>query len=137
METTNQNENSATVNVELSLKSQAQLRNLDGLKRGFKTTVGYRTQEEWAKREDEPEICFFLGFKEIPNDEGEAVRCAILQNRMEVFLSAQKVLIDALSPLEAGTPVEIVYQGKKKNKSTAGSTNLFEVFVLTQEGGEE
>lgn len=129
---------SKTVSAELSLKSQNQLQNLSNLTRGYKTTVGYRTQEAWVKLEDQPQICFFLGFKEIPNEEGEAVKCAILQSKSEVFLSGQKVLIDALSVIDAGTPVEIIYKGKKKNKSTDGSTNIFEVYVLTpSQGGAE
>lgn len=121
--------------AELQIHSVNTVGQLSNMQRGMKTTVGYRTQEEWLKLEDESQFCFFLGFKEIPNDDGEVVQCAVLQDKREVFLSAQMILIDALKVVKVGTPVEIIYKGKKKNKSGGGSTNLFEVFTL-QNGGE-
>jgi hypothetical protein len=121
-----------TTKAELQIHSVTQVGQLTNLKRGMKTTVGYRTQEEWLKLEGVSQLCFFLGFKEIPNDDGEVVQCAVLQDQREVFLSAQMILIDALKVVKVGTPVEIIYKGKKKNKTGGGSTNLFEVFTLTE-----
>lgn len=106
------------------------LNSLDQMEEGFNLSSKYRTQDEWAALKDVPVRCFYMGMKGVPNKEGEYVSCAIFMSKKEVFISAQMVLIDAVKSLPEKTPVQIVYRGKKKNTSSAGSTNLFDVTTL-------
>lgn len=116
--------------VTFMIPSTDQLGHLKEMEPGFKLTMGYRTQEDWAERKNQPEKCYFMGMKEIPNDKGEVVNCGVFASENEVFLSAQMVLVEAVKNLESKTPVQITYLGKKPNKSSDGSTNLFEIVTL-------
>lgn len=130
----NQHEVVKSNDVVLSIPNLALLGQLKGLKEVYKATAAYRTQEEWYGYKDKPVRCFFLGIKELPNEEGESVNCGVFAAEEGVFLAAQHVLVEAVKNMETNTPIQITYHGKKKNKNSEGSTNLFEVVIL---GGNE
>lgn len=119
-----------TNEVMLSIPNLSLLGELKGLKEVYKATAQYRTQEEWYGYKDKPVRCFFLGVKELPNDEGESVNCGVFAAEDGIFLAAQHVLVESVKSLDSNTPIQITYQGKKKNKTSEGSTNLFEVVIL-------
>ncbi len=125
-----ENEIAKTNEVVLSIPNLAQLGQLTGLKEVYKATAGYRTQEEWAKLEDEPVRCYFLGIKQLPNEDGESVNCGVFSAQDGIFLAAQHVLVESVRSLDTNTPIQITYKGKKVNKTSKGSTNLFEVVIL-------
>lgn len=129
METPTQ-EMQKTNDVVLSIPNLAQLGELKGLKEVYKATAAYRTQEEWYGYKDQPIRCFFLGVKELPNDEGESVNCGVFAAEDGIFLAAQHVLVESVKNMAANTPIQITYKGKKKNKTSDGSTNIFEVVIL-------
>jgi len=116
--------------VLLSMPSTDQLGKLSGLKTVYKMNPSYRTQEDWAMLKDKPIRCFYIGLKEIPNDKGEVIKCAIFADKNEVFLCAQFILLEAVKNEELNTAFEIIYKGKKKNKTGEGSTNLFDISKL-------
>lgn len=96
----------------------------------FSLTTKYKTADDWAALKDKPVRCFYMGVKDVPNEEGEAVACGVFVSKTEVFLSGQKVLVDAIKNLDIQTPLQITYKGKRNNKSTEGSTMIFEVEKL-------
>lgn len=119
-----------TNEVVLQIPSLDKLGQLKGLKQVYKATAAYRTQEEWFEMKGKPVLCYFLGIKELPNDKGELIVSGIFAAEDGIFLAAQKVLIDAVRNLDPQTPLQITFTGKKKNKNSDGSTNLFEVIIL-------
>jgi hypothetical protein len=116
--------------VELMIPNTEALGKLSGMEPGYSRVAKYRKQEEWAELKGKPQRAYYLGIKQIPNEDGEEINCAIFAGEKETFLAAQMVILDAVRPLEVQTAVEITFLEKKKNKSTKGSTNLFEVKVL-------
>ncbi len=104
-----------------------QLKSLD---KKFSLNTKYKSADDWASIKDKPVRCYYLGIKEVPNEQGEAINCGVFASESEVFLSGQKVLVDAVKNLKEKTPLEITYRGKKPNKSTDGSTMLFDVEML-------
>lgn len=116
--------------VTLIIPDLTQLGTLKGLKEVYKATASYRTQEEWIEFKEKPIRCFFLGVKELPNEEGESVNCGIFAAEDGIFLAAQHVLVESVKTMPKNTPIQIVYKGKKRNKTGEGSTNLFEVTIL-------
>ena len=116
--------------VMLEMPSTEAFGKLDSMEPGYNLTAKYRKVEEWAKYEDIRINAFFLGMKEIPNDDGELINCGVFAAREGVFLAAQKLLVDAVRHLETQTPICITYKGKKSNKSSKGSTNMFDVQIL-------
>lgn len=123
-------EKAAGANVSLTIPNTAELGKLDEMESDFSLVLKYKTQEEWAELKGKPIRVFFMGLKEIPNDEGEAVNCAVFVSKTEAFISGQMVLVEAVRQLQPKTPIEITYQGKKPNKSTSGSTNIFDIKTL-------
>lgn len=103
---------------------------LETLKPCFSLTTKYKTADDWAALKDKPIRCFYMGLKDVPNEDGEAITCGVFVAKNEVFLSGQKVLVDAVRTLYEETPLEITYKGKRNNKSTEGSTMIFEVQKL-------
>lgn len=101
---------------------------LDSMQKGTSATAVYRTQEDWAVKKDIEQKCVFLGFKQIPDKNGEAVMTAVFADKSGVFLSGQKTLVDAMRTFKTYEGAFITYRGKKQNKSNDGSTNIFEVF---------
>lgn len=130
---TNQNtasQPSNSMEVTLSMPDTESLGLLENAELGMSRTIKYKTQEDWQDIKGVAIRCFFMGLKEIPNEKGDAVICAGFMSKDEVFLAAQMVLIDAVRNLPKNTPVEIIFEGKKANKSSDGSTNLFSVKLL-------
>lgn len=103
---------------------------LEEAETGMEVTVKYRTQEEWNDYKGKPVRAYFMGIKEIPNDQGEVVKCGAFFSQQGPFLAAQMMLVDAVQNLPMNTPVEITYQGKKANASSKGATNIFSVKTL-------
>jgi hypothetical protein len=103
---------------------------LDEMQEGFGLTMKYKTQDEWAAIKDKPLRCFYMGMRQVPNKDGEAVECAVFVSKKETFMSGQMVLIESVKSLAPKTPIQIVYRGKKKNTSSDGATNLFDVTTL-------
>lgn len=132
--TTPQNENESplvnSMEVTLSMPDTESLGLLENAVTGMSRTIKYKTQEDWHDIKGVPVRCFFMGLKEIPNDKNEMVICAGFMSKDEIFLAAQMVLVDAVRGLPKNTPLEIVYEGKKENKSSDGKTNLFSVKLL-------
>lgn len=131
MENSNQNTDLETTEVKLSMPSLSQLGKLTGLKKVFKTSAAYRTQEDWQEFKDKPIRAFYLGLKQLPNDDGEAVTCAIFADQEQIFLCAQYVLVEAVRNAPPQTGFEITYKGKRQNKSSKSKyTNLFDIVQL-------
>ena len=96
----------------------------------FSLTTKYKSADEWAAHKDKPIRAFYMGLKEVPNENGEMVKCGVFISETEIFLSGQMVLIEAVKQLDTDTPVQITYRGKKANKSSDGQTMLFDVEKL-------
>jgi hypothetical protein len=119
--------------VILTIPSLSQIGELKGLKEKYKTSVGYRKEEEWHALKNVAIRAYFLGLKEIPNDDGELINCAVFAAEDGIFLAAQMVLVDSVRRYEPGTAFQITFLDKKTNKSSKGSTNIFEVILLEKE----
>ncbi len=130
MSTNNSNQAAPSNLMEATLQipNTESLGKLESATVGMSRTVKYKAQEDWVK--GEAVRCYFIGLKEIPNEKGETVICAGFMSKTEVFIAAQMVLIDAVRSLPKNTALEIIYEGKKKNNSGEGSTNLFSVNLL-------
>lgn len=120
----------AQAEATLHLPSTEELGQLEEMETGRSLIAAYRTQEDWHERKDQEIRCFYLGIKEIPNEDGELIKCAVFAEQNAVFLGAQMVLVQAVESLPSQTPIAITYRGKKKNKSGDGSTNVFDVVIL-------
>lgn len=116
--------------VTLFIPNTEQIGKLESMDSKFSLTTKYRSADDWAALKDKPIRCYYMGTKDIPNDQGEAITCGVFVTPTEVFLSGQKVLVDAIKPLPEQTPLMITYKGKKANKVAEGSTMLFDVSIL-------
>lgn len=116
--------------MQLVIPNTESLGKLTSMNTSFSLTTKYKTADEWAQLKDKPVRCYFMGVRDVPNDEGEAVTCGVFVSPTEVFLSGQTVLVDAIRNLEPKTPLEIIYRGKSQNKSSVGSTMKFDVSIL-------
>lgn len=114
----------------LVIPSTDALGKLESAETGMSLNTKYKTQEDWIRVQDEPINCYFMGLKEIPNKDGDAVQCAVFMSQSEVFLAAQLVLIEAVRNQVPGQGVRITYKGKKSNVNSEGKTNLFDVVRL-------
>lgn len=103
---------------------------LKEMKEYFKLTTSYKTADDWARIIDQEVRAYYMGMTDIPNDKGEAVKCARFISETECFISGQMTLIEAVKNLPTQTPIAITYRGKRTNKSSEGSTMLFEVVTL-------
>ena len=103
---------------------------LKEMEKDFQLNVKYKSADDWAALKDNPLRAFYMGMKDVPNEQGETVKCAAFVTEKEVFLSGQMVLVEAVKSLQPETPVEITYRGKRSNKSSDGSTMLFDVVTL-------
>lgn len=104
---------------------------LDKLNPTFSLTLKYKSADDWAALKDKPVRAYYIGMKEIPNEEGDLINCALLVSQTECFLSGQKTLVEAVKNLEPNTPIEITYRNKRNNKSSQGSTMIFDVEKLS------
>jgi hypothetical protein len=123
----------------LMIPSTEAIGKLENAEVGLDISVKYRKMEDWNELKDQPIRAYYLGTKQIPNDDGEMVTCAAFMDKSGVWLAGQMVLVDAVSKVDINTPLQITYRGKKANKSSKGSTNLFDVKILRiniKEGGE-
>lgn len=120
----------AGTEVTFVIPNTEQLGQLKELTPKFSLTTKYKSAEEWDKHKNKPMRCFFGGIKEVPNEDGEMIKCGAFISETEVFLSGQMVLIDAVEQLDQMTPIEITFRGKRKNRSSNGSTMLFDVKTL-------
>ena len=116
--------------VTLFIPNTEQIGRLESMNTKFTLTTKYRSADDWAALKDKPVRCYYMGTKDVPNDQGEAVTCGVFVTPSEVFLSVQKVLVDAIKPLPEQTPLMITYKGKKPNKTVEGSTMMFDVSIL-------
>ncbi|MDE5709181.1 MAG: hypothetical protein K2I32_07030 [Alistipes sp.] len=96
----------------------------------FSLTMKYKNADDWAAIKGQEVRAFFMGIKEIPNDDGELVTCGVFVSESECFIAGQKLLVEAVRNLDSRTPVAITYKEKKANKSSDGSTMIFEVRTL-------
>lgn len=103
---------------------------LKELQPSFSLSMKYKSSDDWAALKDKELRAYFMGLKEIPNEDGELVVCAKFVTESECFIAGQKVLIEAVKNLPENTPLSITYRGKKSNKSSDGSTMLFDVITL-------
>lgn len=116
--------------VTLFIPDTESIGKLETMESKFTLTTKYRSADDWAALKDKPVRCYYMGLKDVLNDQGEAITCGIFVSPKEIFLSGQKVLVDAVRALPEQTPLLIVYKGKKTNKSTEGSTMIFDVVML-------
>lgn len=120
----------AGTEVSFFMPNTDSLAQLESLKPKFSLTLKYKTADDWAAIKDKSVRCFYMGIKEIPNEYGEIIKCGVFVSETECFIAGQMILVDAVSKLEAKTPVEIIYRGKSQNKATNGSTMKFDVNTL-------
>lgn len=122
--------------VELSIGEMPDamaIESLDEMDEGKSRIAKYRSQEDWQMLKDKPIRCIYLGMKEIPGENGDLIKAAAFADKTGVFISAQVVLMDAVMYLPSMFPLIVTYTGKKKNKSSEGSTNMFDVKELILE----
>lgn len=108
---------------------------LDQLEVKYGLNIKYKSADDWAVLKDKPLRAFYMGIKEVPNEDGELIMCGMFATKKEVFISGQTTLIEAIKMLppsneEFKTAVQITYRGKKQNKSSEGSTMIFDVEKL-------
>ena len=96
----------------------------------FSLNLKYKSADDWAGIKGQPLRAFYMGMKQVPSEEGELVTCGIFVSESECFLSGQMTLVEAVKNLDKQTPIQITYQGKKANKSSDGSTMIFDVEKL-------
>tara|TARA_R110002167_G_scaffold81296_6_gene222716 strand:+ start:5576 stop:5980 length:405 start_codon:yes stop_codon:yes gene_type:complete len=101
----------------------------------YQLNIKYKSADDWAALKDQPVRAFYMGIKEVPNEDGEMIMCGLFATPKEVFISGQTTLIEAVKMLPPSnedfkTAVQITYRGKKANKSTDGSTMIFDVEKL-------
>lgn len=130
METNKSTDPTNMMEATLSMPNTEALGKLQTAETGMAITIKYKTQEDWMELKGKPVRCFFMGVKEVPNEDGEKVLCAGFMSTDGVFIAGQMVLVDAVRGLNKGTAIEIIYDGKKKNSSSDGSTNMFTVNLL-------
>ena len=108
---------------------------LENMETKYSLNIKYKSADDWAALKDQPLRAFYMGSKEVPNEDGEMIMCGLFATAKEVFISGQTTLIEAIKMLppsneEFKTAVQITYRGKKANKSTDGSTMIFDVEKL-------
>jgi hypothetical protein len=116
--------------VSFTMPDTESIGKLKDMKPNFSLNLRYKTQEDWHELKGKPVRAYYMGIREIPNENGEMIRCGLFVSPSECFISGQMLLVEAVEKLPMKTPVEITYQGKKKNVNTDGSHNVFDVFTL-------
>lgn len=114
----------------LIIPNTESLGKLESAEAGMSLSVSYRKKEDWANLKDLPQRCYYMGLKEVPNEDNETVLCAAFMDKGGVWIAGQMVLVDAVRSLAKNTALQITYLGEKKNKSSKGNTNLFKVELL-------
>lgn len=126
----NQVQKAAGAEVTILIPNTESIGKLKELNPSFSLTMKYKSADDWAALKDKPVRAYFMGLKEVPNEDGENVNCGVFVSENEVFLSGQTILVDAVKTLPPQTPIQITYRGKKQNKSSNGSTMMFDVQTL-------
>lgn len=108
---------------------------LEDMEPQYSLNIKYKSADDWAGLKDQPLRAFYMGLKEVPNENGELIVCGLFATPKEVFISGQTTLVAAIKTLppsteERKTAVQITYRGKKTNKSNEGSTMIFDVEKL-------
>ena len=116
----------------LVMPSTEEIGQLKNMKRGHSLNVKYKTKEDWEQIKGQSVFAYFMGFKEIPNADGELIKCACLAEESGVFVAAQMTLVKALEGTLTNSAVEITYLGSSKNKTSAGSTMKFDIYILEE-----
>ncbi len=122
--------NVAGTEVTFFIPNTEELGKLREMEQDFSLTMKYKTADDWASIKDEELRCFFMGMKDIPNENGESVNCGVFVTEKECFIAGGMTLVDAVKNLPPQTPIAIIYKGKKKNATTDGQTMIFEVKTL-------
>jgi len=142
METNNEKENAdikqlAGVKVSFTIPDTESLGALDNMDASLNLRLKYKKVEDWEKEVNKPIRVWYLGLRQIPNENQENVLCALFASAGEIFLAGQKVLVDAVSPLPATdiennirTGVQITYLGKQTNKTNENETCIFDIQKL-------
>ena len=130
METKSEIQNLAGTEVTLVIPNTESLGKLKEMAPQFSLNMRYKTADDWASVKDKPMRVFYMGQKAVPNDDGELITCGVFVSEKEVFIAGQMVLVEAVKSLPEKTPLEITYRGKKDNKSSQGTTMLFDVIKL-------
>ena len=120
----------AGTEVSFSIPDTESLGSLSDLEPKFSLNLKYKSADDWAALKGQPVRAFFMGLKEIPSEDGELVKCGVFVTEKECFLSGQFTLVEAVKSLPIKTPVQLTYQGKKQNKTSEGSTMMFDVEKL-------
>lgn len=125
----------AGTKVSFFMPSTESIAELEGMEAKFSLNIKYKSADDWAALKDKPLRAFYMGIKEVPNEEGEMIMCGLFATPKEVFISGQTTLIEAIKMLPPSneqfkTAVQITYRGKKQNKSSDGSTMMFDVEKL-------
>ena len=89
-------EKAAGTEVAFFIPDTESLGQLNEMQPEFSLTLKYKTADEWAKLQDKPVRAYYMGMKEIPNEDGEIVNCALFVSTTECFLSGQMTLIEAV-----------------------------------------
>lgn len=116
--------------VTFYLKDTTSIGKLDTMETGFSLTTKYKTADDWAAHKGKELKVYYMGLQHIPNGDGELVICGKFLSKEECFISGQKVLIEAVKDLPEGTAISIIYKERRANKSTDGSTMIFDVALL-------
>jgi len=130
MSTESEVKKAAGTEVAFLIPDTESLGKLNSLEPQFSLNLKYKSADDWAALKGQALRAFFMGLKEVPSEDGELVKCGVFVSEKECFLSGQMTLVEAVKNLNPKTPVQITYQGKKQNKSTDGSTMLFDVEKL-------
>lgn len=116
--------------VTFYMKDTESIGKLADMDQVFSLTTKYKTADDWAQLKNEEIKVYYMGLQDIPNKDGELVVCGKFLSQQECFISGQKLLVEAVKDLPIGTPISIIYRDKKANKSTEGSTMIFDIALL-------
>ena len=108
--------------------------------KGRSLTAKYMTVEDWQASKGQEKKCYFLGFKESEDAQGNPYYLAKLHDGKTPFVAAQTILVQSLANTPPGQGVSITCTDVVKN-AKSGKTALFEVVELDvnlfkQEGDE-
>lgn len=102
---------------------------LKDAKEGRSLTAKYMTVEDWKELEGKEVLCFFIGFKDSVDSQGEPYLLAkLIDSDNKPFVAAQTILCQSLAATQAGQGVKIVCTGIEK--ATQGKMATFEVTEL-------
>src|SRR5690554_6680768 len=89
----------AGAEVTFFIPNTESLGKLQDLTPQFSLTMKYKSADDWAALKDKPLRAFFMGMKEVPNEDGENVNCGVFVSSNEVFISGQMILTEAVKNL--------------------------------------